>query len=194
MWHEQKVHFLTPLKSIRQTSGLSEREFCHNSGVSRVTLRNIEGGRENVTVKSLAETADTVGRELEVLLSAKECQVEDSTLSAAFKVQKDGFESWKVHYMEMVDAYRSTLDPKLLIMPPPSSLELKAKALMASIVLDLCHQTHIDPPAWATKRYLLPQPWFVAGVESLKAMVLVESPVFYKQNNIFVLENFLRRA
>jgi hypothetical protein len=34
----------------------------------------------------------------------------------------------------------------------------------------------------------------VAGRESLKAMALVESPVWFRRRNIFVLGNFLDRA
>jgi hypothetical protein len=41
---------------------------------------------------------------------------------------------------------------------------------------------------------LLPAPWFVAGVENLKASALVESPVQFRRNNVFVLGNFLARA
>jgi hypothetical protein len=40
----------------------------------------------------------------------------------------------------------------------------------------------------------LPDPWFVAGIENLKASALVESPVQFRRNNIFVLGNFLSRA
>jgi len=49
-------------------------------------------------------------------------------------------------------------------------------------------------PDWAQKDHCLPEPWFVAEMESLKASALVESPAYYKKNNIFVLENFLKRA
>jgi hypothetical protein len=40
----------------------------------------------------------------------------------------------------------------------------------------------------------LDSPWFVAGIENLKASALVESPVRFRKRNIFVLANFLERA
>ena len=40
----------------------------------------------------------------------------------------------------------------------------------------------------------LATPWFVAGVENLKALALVESPTHFRKRNIFVLGNFLSRA
>jgi hypothetical protein len=40
----------------------------------------------------------------------------------------------------------------------------------------------------------LEEPWFVTGIENLKAMAIVESPVFFRRRLIFVLENFLSRV
>jgi hypothetical protein len=37
-------------------------------------------------------------------------------------------------------------------------------------------------------------PWFVSGMESLKAIALVESPLPFRLRKIFVLENFLSRV
>jgi hypothetical protein len=38
------------------------------------------------------------------------------------------------------------------------------------------------------------KPWFVSEVNSLYAMALFDSPLAFRNNNIFVLENFLNRA
>ncbi|NCO37375.1 MAG: hypothetical protein COZ06_23865 [Armatimonadetes bacterium CG_4_10_14_3_um_filter_66_18] len=40
----------------------------------------------------------------------------------------------------------------------------------------------------------LPEPWFVSGIENLKATALVESPTHFRKRRIFVLGNFLERA
>jgi len=52
----------------------------------------------------------------------------------------------------------------------------------------------VESPPWAMRSYYLPEPWFVSEVESLKAMAIQESPLFFRRNNIFVLDNFLSRA
>lgn len=96
--------------------------------------------------------------------------------------------------MNLVDEFRRTLDPRLLLLPPVRDLALELKALLASIVMSLCGEAGMNVPGWARKRHPLPTPWFVAEVESLKAMALVESPLPFRRNNIFVLDNFLQRA
>ena len=52
----------------------------------------------------------------------------------------------------------------------------------------------MDAPAWAAGCHFLPEPWFVSGVESLKATALVEAPLAFRRNNVFVLGNFMSRA
>ena len=52
----------------------------------------------------------------------------------------------------------------------------------------------ISPPKWAQSMTALNKPWFVSGMESLKASALLESPLGFRAKNIFVHENFLERA
>lgn len=40
----------------------------------------------------------------------------------------------------------------------------------------------------------LKDPWFVTGIENLKAIAIVESPVFFRRRKIFTLQNFPGRA
>jgi hypothetical protein len=42
--------------------------------------------------------------------------------------------------------------------------------------------------------HALSEPWFVSGMENLKASALLESPLPFRRNNVFVLGNFLSRA
>lgn len=67
-------------------------------------------------------------------------------------------------------------------------------ALLASTVECLCDELHLKTPEWIMDVPALKEPWFVAGVENLKAMAIVESPVYFRRRLIFVLENFLDRV
>ena len=174
--------------------GLTEETVCEKSGLSRVTLRTAEQGRGNLTLESLNALASAFDRNLVVLLYPKDSLSEFSVVACSMKVVSDGAGSWKGHYMDLVDEFRRTLDPRLLLLPPVSKLDLKLKALLASIVLDLSSEAKIDPPSWAENNYFLETPWFLSESDSLKASALIESPVFYRKNNIFILENFLKRA
>ena len=119
---------------------------------------------------------------------------EMSTIAASYKVLRDGFESWKIHFMDLVDEFQRTLDPQLILLAPPVELAREQRALLASIVLQLCMNENISPPTWSMKKNFLSKPWFVSEMQSLKAMAIKESPIAFRRNNIFVLNNFLERV
>jgi hypothetical protein len=151
--------------------------------------------KTSVGLATLRAAAQSLDREITVLLAPQmDTSSECSTVAASLNVIRDGAGSWKVHYMNLVDEFRRTLDPRLLLLPPVRDLALELRALLASIVVSLCDEAGMNVPGWARKRHQLPAPWFVAEVESLKAMALVESPLPFRRNNIFVLDNFLQRA
>jgi hypothetical protein len=110
------------------------------------------------------------------------------------KIERDGFATWKIQLMDFVDEFRRTLDTRLILLPPPSSLDKRLKALLASTVTQLCLETGIPSPGWARKSYFLPKPWFLSEMNSLKASAIIESPIAFRRNNLFVQRNFLQRA
>ena len=67
-------------------------------------------------------------------------------------------------------------------------------ALLASTIEYLCDEMRLEAPAWVWAVPSLKEPWFLSGMESLKAIAIVESPVFFRRRKIFVLENFLYRV
>jgi hypothetical protein len=52
----------------------------------------------------------------------------------------------------------------------------------------------IECPRWILEVPACKDPWFVSGLENLKAIALVESPLQFRLRKIFVLENFLSRV
>lgn len=74
------------------------------------------------------------------------------------------------------------------------SRRTRERALLNATACALASELGEAPPWWAMHPLVLPEPWFVAGVENLKATALVESPLAFRRNNIFVLGNFLARA
>jgi hypothetical protein len=92
-----------------------------------------------------------------------------------------------------VDAFRAHPSVELLD-PPAAELDDRLQALCASTVEALCAEKGLRAPAWCAGVPPLEHPWFVAGIENLKAIVLVESPAWFRARNVFVLGNFLERA
>ena len=100
---------------------------------------------------------------------------------------------WRYWLFELVDDFRRTHRPELLS-PPARELSPQLQALFAGVVESLATEADLPIPAWCEQVKALPQPWFVAGIENLKASALVESPLPFRRRNIFVLANFLARA
>lgn len=145
-------------------------------------------------MSSVARLADFFDRDVEILVSNPEIFPEYSSLATALKIERDGFHSWKTHLFDFVDEFRRTADARLVILPPPSSSDKRIVALLASVIQILCEELHIASPPWALRRHFLSEPWFVSEMNSLKASAILESPLPYRANNIFVLDNFLTRA
>jgi hypothetical protein len=71
----------------------------------------------------------------------------------------------------------------------------KYAAYIAAAVEELCFINNMDIPEWVfDKKYRLKEPFFVGGLESLKAFLIAESPVSFRRRNIFVSENVLKRV
>lgn len=114
--------------------------------------------------------------------------------SALILIDRDGFDSWKIHLFQFVDDFRRSDNPYELVVRKPDSSFQRIEALAASTVQRLCGECNLVPPPWIYEVKALSLPWFVSGVENLKAMALLESPAAFKLRNLFVLENFLARA
>ena len=189
-----KYHNYFASKTLLKLKGFTERALVKQTSLSRSTIRGITTNSGNPTVQSLINLAAEFDREIEILAVPRNSSTEFSTVATCYKVNRDGFNSSKIHFMDLVDTYRQTLDPHQLLLAPPKGFNKQLTALLASIVSELCGVSGIDSPRWATKRFYLDIPWFISEVESLKASAILESPITFRKNNIFVQENFLARA
>ncbi|MEI7880704.1 MAG: hypothetical protein WCI95_07495 [bacterium] len=104
---------------------------------------------------------------------------------------------------DLLDDFRqrcSTPEEKLtLVRDTPVWLDVEThadcNAYLAAVTETLCREASIPPPAWTeTPLCYLHRPWFAGGLETLKAILLVESPVPFRRRNLFVSANALARA
>ena len=58
----------------------------------------------------------------------------------------------------------------------------------------LCRELDIEGPSWLADVPPCQTPWFVSGMENLKAIALAESPLSFRWRKIFVTESFLSRV
>lgn len=79
--------------------------------------------------------------------------------------------------------------------PPVSTGQPETDAYLAALAESLCREFGMRPPAWTEEpAYYLKRPWFAGGLESLKAILLAESPAAFRRRNLFVSANALSRA
>lgn len=122
----------------------------------------------------------------------RSCLVNDYCKGFKKNITKDPA-NWRVHLMDFVDDFRYYKVPSM-ISESYKLTDNKLDGLIASTIEYLCDELHIKVPEWVLKVPPLKEPWFVSGIENLKAITIVESPVYFRRRKIFVLENFLSRV
>ena len=185
------------LSHLRSLTGVSQRQLAIRARVAYKSIQLIEAGGHDVCLSTLENVATGFGysrgcltTHVEGFFSAPpEALVHLSRLM--IKVRGDG---WMLPFFNFVDAFQKKKDMNLVSDPPDKGLRDSYAALLASTVECLCHQAGCVVPGWTIGVSKLKVPWFVSGIDNLKASALVESPVWYRQRNIFVLANFLERA
>src|SRR5690348_11194645 len=68
-------------------------------------------------------------------------------------------------------------------------------AYLAATADELSRAYRLPRPAWtSTEPRKLHRPWFASQLASLRAVLILESPVGFRERNLFVSENALSRA
>lgn len=184
------------LVNIRNKKRLSQREIAKLASISYRTVQLLESDDHDPKISTLKNIAKALGYPQEAIdrrLDFLFRQPVDSILIISEMILMEGEESWKIWLFNFVDAFRRDKDPIYIDSPPVQGLSLKLNALIASTVETLCEELKINTPPWCGAVPPLKTPWFVSGVENLKAISIVETPIHFKKRNIFVLENFLFR-
>jgi hypothetical protein len=68
-------------------------------------------------------------------------------------------------------------------------------AYLAAVAEELARKFQLPHPAWAySEDRKLHLPWFASDLQSMRAVLLLESPAGFRSRNLFVSENALSRA
>jgi hypothetical protein len=101
--------------------------------------------------------------------------------------------NWRMYLMNFVDDFRRNRDVRAIAEPFVLQND-QDDALLASTAEALCDEIGMEVPEWLSTVPASAQPYFVSGLENLKAISIVESPLRFRIRKIFVLENFLSRV
>ena len=185
------------VRTARLRRGVSQRNLARRAGLSFRGLQLLETPGHDPRVSSLDKVSGALGLPtggISALLEGFLLEDGRSFRSASVRILADGFESWTIHLFDSVDAFRRGPDPNLVRAGPVDELHPRLRALIASTVETVCAEVSLPSPGWCCGVEALDSPWFVAGIENLKASALMESPVRFRKRSIFVLANFLERA
>ena len=185
------------IRTARSHRGVSQRDLARRAGLSFRGLQLLETPGHDPRISSLTKVSGALGLPtggIPALLDGFFHEDGRSFRSASIRMLADGFESWTIHLFDAVDAFRRDPDFNMVGSGPVEELNSMLRALIASTVEAVCAEVSFPPPVWCRGVGALDCPWFVAGMENLKASALIESPVWFRKRNIFVLANFLERA
>ncbi len=116
------------------------------------------------------------------------------TANETYSLIKADSACWSIYLMDFVDDFRRERCSSLVHDKITFDKDCRFAAILAATVDYLCHELEMGTPMWCSTVAPLSKPWFVSGIEAIKAITIVESPAEFKARNIFVLENFLDRA
>src|SRR5687768_578774 len=85
-------------------------------------------------------------------------------------------ENWRVYLMDFVDDFRHYRDLRAVAEPFERNGS-RFDALLASTAEYLCDEMDLAAPPWLAEVPACGEPFFVSGLENLKAVSIVESPL-----------------
>ena len=100
---------------------------------------------------------------------------------------------WRIALFDFVDNFRRHKNPTA-IEEPFEINDDRMDAVLAGVIESLCDEMDMPIPAWLDNVPACREPYFVSGVENLKASAIVQSPVHFRIRKVFVMENFLHRV
>lgn len=185
------------ISALRKSLPVSQRAFARKAGISYKSLQLVEGAHHDVRLSTLTKIARAFHYPQNVFKSYLSKFFElphDSITMISRQMVETRSPDWKILLFNFVDAFRKKRESKYICEPPSEGLSPPIKAVLASTTESLCGELGLDVPWWCASVEPLPEPYFVAGVENLKALSLVEAPAHFRKRNVFVLQNFLDRV
>jgi hypothetical protein len=115
------------------------------------------------------------------------------TVSETRRKMNEDPQWWQIPLMDFVDDFRRNKD-ETAVSEPFTAGDERMDAILASTAEAICDELKLTVPRWLEEVPACREPYFVSGLENLKATAIVESPLRFRLRKIFVLENFLHRV
>jgi hypothetical protein len=117
---------------------------------------------------------------------------------ARLAIEGESFDRCLANFLDRFYASPSTsalADAPELLAPTSGPLGRIQDAYLAATAEELSRRFSLAFPEWITaEERKMRRPWFASQLASLRAVLLLESPVGFRSRNLFVSENALSRA
>jgi hypothetical protein len=105
---------------------------------------------------------------------------------AAWRTKADGESETGLRLAELNDLLTAAAGDQFELLASPPIHDPYLANYVAAVVEQAAHIREIRPPAWTSEIAPLPQPVFAVPRPSLRAHLLLESPVPFRGRNIFI--------
>lgn len=110
--------------------------------------------------------------------------------------------AWRFAVCQLIDDYQTvrkhdglTAASRLFDTPPVSCGNARVDATLAALAEHIARRDGWPPPAWCFDEWRTTDRWwFVAGLRSLHAMALVQSPLAFRTRGVFICDGDLTRV
>ena len=95
------------LQRLREERSLSQRALAIKAGIAFRSVQLMESGHHNPRWSTVLKLGKALGVEpAELLQTAKGRQARETVRDCSLRIARDGKDSWKIHLMDFVDAFR----------------------------------------------------------------------------------------
>jgi hypothetical protein len=108
---------------------------------------------------------------------------------------KRGEQAFDPALREFLDAFYANPEERAAALrDPPEAIDALHDAYLAAVAEHLSRCFSLPVPPWSEEHgFTLTRPFFAGGLESLKAMLTVESPTAFRRRSLFVSKDALSR-
>lgn len=186
------------VKARRKALGLTQADLARLAQNGNRFIVDLEKGKPTLQIDKVLAVVSLLG--LELRLAEKGDMLRQGTTQAGtgrprslkevliLGKEHGDMDSFIREFLDEFYAEQDRLAREIMLREePPLTPEDRTNAYLAAIAEHLAMRNHLVVPKWAAQaRRFLKRPFFPAGLESLKATLLVESPTAFRRRMIFV--------
>lgn len=188
-----RVEAATIIRSVRASTGLTQRGLALRCGLPQSNLSKLEAGASSPTIARLNRVLAPIQSQVAVVPSAAPTIADWADLIR--ELLREGDESGaRVAFIRLADRLTAE-DPAvrvaLCVQQPPSTGDAGYDAALASTVEYLLERDGLPIPRWARQAPAAPVSLFLVPQPAIRDQVVSETPAAFSKRSVYVPADFL---